>query len=66
MVVGARDSCGFLTDRMRELEAAEMADGNLYAEVPPRVEYRMIELGRTIMPILFALAAWVEEHGPKR
>jgi DNA-binding HxlR family transcriptional regulator len=42
-----------------------MADRKVYAEVPPRVEYRMTELGRTIMPILFALADWVEEHGPK-
>jgi DNA-binding HxlR family transcriptional regulator len=65
MVVGARESCGFLTDRLRELEAAEMADRKIYAEVPPRVEYRMTELGRTILPILFALAEWVEEHGPK-
>jgi DNA-binding HxlR family transcriptional regulator len=27
--------------------------------------YRMTELGQAIMPILFALADWVKEHGPK-
>jgi DNA-binding HxlR family transcriptional regulator len=54
-----------LTNRLRELEAAGMAHRKVYAEVPPRVEYRMTELGQAIMPILFALADWVKEHGPK-
>ena len=54
-----------LTNRLRELEAAGMAHRKVYAEVPPRVEYRMTELGQTIMPILFALADWIKEHGPK-
>ena len=54
-----------LTNRLRELEAAGMAQRKVYAEVPPRVEYWMTELGQAIMPILFALADWVKEHGPK-
>ena len=54
-----------LTNRLRELEAAGMAHRKVYAEVPPRVEYRMTELGQTLMPILFALAEWVKHHGPK-
>ena len=54
-----------LTNRLRELEAAGLAHRKVYAEVPPRVEYRMTELGQTIMPILFALAEWVKVHGPK-
>jgi DNA-binding HxlR family transcriptional regulator len=53
-----------LTNRLRDLEAAGMVHRKVYAEVPPRVEYRMTELGQTIMPILVALGQWVKEHGP--
>jgi DNA-binding HxlR family transcriptional regulator len=53
-----------LTNRLRGLEAAGMVHRKVYAEVPPRVEYRMTELGQTIMPILVALGQWVREHGP--
>jgi hypothetical protein len=42
-----------------------MSDCKVYIEVPPRVEYRMTEPGRTIMPIAFALDERVEEHGAK-
>ena len=53
-----------LTNRLRELEASGMVHRTVYAEVPPRVEYRMTELGQTIMPLLFALGAWVKQHRP--
>jgi DNA-binding HxlR family transcriptional regulator len=41
-----------------------MVHRTVYAEVPPRVEYRMTERGQTIMPLLVALAEWVKQHGP--
>ena len=53
-----------LTNRLREFEASGMVHRKVYAEVPPRVEYRMTERGQTIMPLLFALAEWVKQHGP--
>ena len=53
-----------LTNRLRELEASGMVHRTVYAEVPPRVEYRMTELGQTIMPLLVALAEWVKQHRP--
>src|SRR4029077_2319639 len=53
-----------LTNRLRELEASGMVHRTVYAEVPPRVEYRMTALGQTIMPLLFALAEWVKQHRP--
>lgn len=34
----------------------------LYAEVPPRVEYSLTELGRSLIPILDSLIEWVLEH----
>jgi DNA-binding HxlR family transcriptional regulator len=53
-----------LTNRLRELETSGMVHRRAYAEVPPRVEYRMTELGRTIMPLMLALAEWVKKHRP--
>lgn len=35
-----------------------------YAEVPPRVEYRLTEIGRTLEPVIDALKRWSEEHSP--
>lgn len=52
-----------LTNRLRELEAASMVHRTVFAEVPPRVEYQITEVGRSIMPLLFALADWVRNHG---
>lgn len=54
-----------LTNRLRELETAGLVHRQVFAEVPPRVEYRITELGRSIMPILFTLADWVKQHEPK-
>jgi DNA-binding HxlR family transcriptional regulator len=53
-----------LTNRLRELEASGLVSRTVYAEVPPRVEYRMTDLGQTLMPRLVALAEWVKQHRP--
>ena len=34
-----------LTDRLRELEAAGVVSRTMYAEIPPRVEYRLTDTG---------------------
>ncbi|MBQ8927476.1 MAG: winged helix-turn-helix transcriptional regulator, partial [Oscillospiraceae bacterium] len=34
----------------------------VYAEVPPRVEYSLSELGETLRPILDAMQVWGEEY----
>lgn len=34
----------------------------LYAEVPPRVEYSLTELGRSLIPIIDSLIEWALEH----
>ena len=52
-----------LTKRLRELERAGMVDRRVYAEVPPRVEYRLTELGSSLMPALIGLHDWAEQHG---
>ena len=51
-----------LTLQLRELEAQNLISRTVYAEVPPRVEYSMTELGRSLMPILTAMRDWGAEY----
>ena len=51
-----------LTLQLRELESQELITRTVYAEVPPRVEYSMTELGRSLMPILTAMRDWGAEY----
>jgi DNA-binding HxlR family transcriptional regulator len=52
-----------LTKRLRELERSGLIARKVYAEVPPRVEYRLTELGQTLIPTLTALHEWAEKYG---
>jgi DNA-binding HxlR family transcriptional regulator len=52
-----------LTKRLRELERAGIVDRRVYAEVPPRVEYRLTELGASLLPALLGLHEWAQRHG---
>ena len=52
-----------LTKRLRELERSGLVHRQVYAEVPPRVEYRLTELGGTLMPALEAFSAWAVKYG---
>lgn len=47
-----------LTNQLRELEADGLIVRKVYAQVPPKVEYSLSPLGRTLEPILAALKAW--------
>jgi DNA-binding HxlR family transcriptional regulator len=47
-----------ITVRLRELEVAGVVSRKTYAEVPPRVEYRLTEKGRALAPVLDALRGW--------
>ncbi len=47
-----------LTDNLRAMEADGLITRTVYAEVPPRVEYSLSELGDTMRPILDAMEAW--------
>ena len=51
-----------LTLQLRELENQHLIARKVYAEVPPRVEYSMTELGRSLMPILTAMRDWGAEY----
>jgi DNA-binding HxlR family transcriptional regulator len=51
-----------LTAQLRELEQDGMIERRVYAEVPPKVEYSLSPLGRSMEPILLALKAWGDEN----
>lgn len=50
------------TSNLREMEADALVERKVYAEVPPRVEYSLTELGRSLKPILDSLWTWGETY----
>ena len=51
-----------LTKQLRELEQAGLVNRVVYAEVPPRVEYSLTPLGRSLRPIIGALRNWGNDY----
>ncbi len=51
-----------LTLTLRQLERDGLVSRTVFGEVPPRVEYRLTELGATIVPPVVALANWALAH----
>ncbi len=51
-----------LTAQLRDMEACGLVNRKVYAEVPPRVEYSLTELGKSLNPILSAMRDWGLEY----
>lgn len=51
-----------LTKQLRELENDKLIIRIVYPQVPPKVEYKLSELGLTIIPVLNTMAEWGSEY----
>ena len=51
-----------LTSNLRSMEEDGLSTRKVYAEVPPRVEYTLTELGNSLQPILLAMQQWGLEY----
>ena len=47
-----------LTQQLRELEASELIHREVFPIVPPKVEYSLTDLGKSLMPLLVAMRDW--------
>src|SRR5436309_3776572 len=54
-----------LTQTLRSLERDGLVDRKVYPVVPPKVEYSLSRLGRTLIEPLRALCRWSEKHLPE-
>ena len=50
-----------LTSQLRQMEESGVVSRKIYPEVPPRVEYSLTDLGKSLKPILDAMWDWGEE-----
>ena len=51
-----------LTQQLRELEAHDLIHREVYPVIPPKVEYSLTDLGRSLMPILVTMRNWGAEY----
>ena len=51
-----------LTQKLREMDSDKLLNRIAYAEIPPRVEYSLTELGKSLGPVLDSLKEWGEMY----
>ena len=51
-----------LTKNLRELESDGIIIRTVYPEIPPRVDYRLTEFGRSVFPVLNAISSWGRKY----
>jgi DNA-binding HxlR family transcriptional regulator len=51
-----------LTQQLREMESQHLVHRQVYPVVPPKVEYSLTDLGRSLMPVLVAMRDWGAEY----
>lgn len=51
-----------LTQQLRELEAQALIHREVFPIIPPKVEYSLTELGKSMMPVLVAMRDWGADY----
>jgi DNA-binding HxlR family transcriptional regulator len=51
-----------LTNQLRELESDGIIERIIYAEIPPRVEYKITPYGNTLLPIIDSMSKWGKQN----
>lgn len=51
-----------LSQTLKNLEQSHLVHREVYAEVPPRVEYSLTETGKSLIPSIISLINWAKEH----
>lgn len=51
-----------LTQQLRELESDELIHREVYPVIPPKVEYSLTQLGKSLMPVLVTMRDWGAEY----
>lgn len=51
-----------LTAQLRDMEEKKLLTRTVYAEVPPRVEYTLTDIGYSLKPILDAMSDWGKQY----
>ena len=51
-----------LTNQLRELEADGILERTIFPQIPPKVEYKLTELGLSLQPIITEMSKWGLQH----
>jgi DNA-binding HxlR family transcriptional regulator len=51
-----------LNVQLNQLEEHELISKRIYAELPPKVEYSLTDLGQSVLPVVTALGKWGDDH----
>jgi len=51
-----------LNVQLNQLEEHELINKKIYAELPPKVEYSLSELGQSVLPVIMALGKWGDDY----
>ena len=51
-----------LSKTLKELQESHLVSRKVYPEVPPRVEYRLSDTGKSLIPAIEQLISWAKEH----
>lgn len=51
-----------LSTTLKTLEADGLIGRKVYAQVPPKVEYRLTDTGRSLIPLIMQLTEWAQTH----